>query len=232
MKFKTQIVRFLLLLLTGLVITGCSSTNRAYFDTLKLAFSQEDNDVTIEQVRQTRGDLLAVRHGERVQAIMALAFIENGLYKWVSADHAILSMHHGVITESHGFANDLVFISNLSQNPLAGPTSGKREWNFTADVKEYGYGLAVSSLWQQRGSASLTIFGNEFAVNVIDQQVTYPGALPFYEANLSWVNRYWVSVETGEILKSQQQVSPVGDQFEMVYLSRAQRLIDQRGVNK
>lgn len=230
MKFKTQLARFLFLFLTSMVIAGCSSTNRAYFDTLKLAFSQQDNEVTIEQVRQTKGDLMAVRHGDRVQAIMALAFIENGLNKWVSADHAILSMHHGVISQSHGFANDLVFHSNLTQNPLAETASGKREWNYTTDVEEYGYGLVVSSRWQRGDSASLTIFGEVFAVNVIEQHVTYPGALPFYEANLSWVNRYWVSTESGEILKSQQQVSPVGEQFVMVYLSRAQRLIDQEGV--
>ncbi|MBU3023860.1 YjbF family lipoprotein [Aestuariibacter sp. A3R04] len=232
MKLKIQFARFLPFLFIGMVITGCSSTNRAYYDTLKLAMSQEDNEVTLDQVRQTRGDLMAVKHGARVQVIMALAFIENGLQKWVSADNAILSMHHGVITESYGFPYDLVFHSNLSGNPLAKPTAGKGEWHYITDVEEYGYGLEVNSTWQGGEPASLTIFGNSFAVNVIEQHVTFPGALPFYEANLSWVNRYWVSVETGEVLKSEQQVSPVGERLIMVYLSRAQRMIDQKGANK
>ena len=86
--FRNMFRRILSSLFALVLVSGCSSTNKAYYDTLKLAFTQSDNTVSSETLRQSKADLMAVKHGDRVQIIMALAYIEGETQTWVSADHA------------------------------------------------------------------------------------------------------------------------------------------------
>lgn len=218
--------RILFLFSFCLVLAGCSNTNRAYLDTIKLALNQEDNTVTLEQIRQNQADLMAVKHGDRLQVIMALAFIEEETKTWVSADKALFVMQHDVIVQTHGLENDLIFQSNLQANPLADTNAAQTAWSYFVDVEGYGYGLDVNTVWQRAGTETLTILDNDFSTTLIEQPVEYTGALPFYEHDLHWVNRYWVDSASGELLKSEQKISPANDWIKMVYLSRAQRLID------
>lgn len=211
----------------GLLVSSCSSTNQAYYETLKLAFTQSDNTVSLEQIRQSRADLLGVKHGDRGQVIMALAFIEDNAYKWVSADHAILIMHHGLITHTHGFENDSLYHQGQGANPLASDVNSPVKWTYTTDIENYGYGLPVETQWQRIGDTTLNILDHDFDVYLVEESVAYPQVTPYIEINRRWTNRFWFSKENGELLKSEQQLSPVGDPLKMVYLSRAQRLIDE-----
>jgi len=225
MTFKTQF-RLAFFFFALAWVSGCSSTNQAYLETLKIVFSQSDKTVTAEQVRSSTSDLLAVKHGERNQVILALAFIEDDKYKWVSADHAILTMRAGVITQTHGLPTDVFYKSNLAANPIISDSLTTSSWDYIADVENYGYGLPVTTTWRRADDQILDILNNKFATFVVEEQVEFTGAKPFYEANLSWINRYWFSSENGEMLKSEQTLSPVNDPLTMVYLSRAQRLVD------
>ncbi|MBU2979835.1 YjbF family lipoprotein [Alteromonas sp. C1M14] len=206
---------------------SCSSTNKAYYDTLKLAFTQTDNTVSAEQIRQSRADLLGVTHGERAQVIMALAFIEDNAYKWVSADHAILTMHYGLITHTYGFENDSVYHQGQGTNPLADSVISPVSWTYTTDIEHYGYGLDIETQWQRMGDATINILDHDFAVYMVEESVTYPQVTPYIDIHRQWTNRFWFSKENGELLQSEQQVSPVGEPLKMVFLSRAQRLIDE-----
>ena len=222
--------RILSSLFALVLVSGCSSTNKAYYDTLKLAFTQSDNTVSSETLRQSKADLMAVKHGDRVQIIMALAYIEGETQTWVSADHALLSMQKGVITETHGLANDLIYHSDLLANPLFDPTGAALSWHYLVDIENYGYGLDVQTVWQRGEASQLTVMEHEFSVYLIEQAVNFNGASPFYETGTQWVNRYWFDDKSGEMLKSEQLLSPAGELITMTYLSRAQRLIDGQEV--
>ncbi|QJR82806.1 YjbF family lipoprotein [Alteromonas pelagimontana] len=209
-------------------MAGCSSTNRAYYDTLKAAFSSSESSLTVEQIRASRADLMAVKSGDRDSAIMALAYIENGHHKWVSADNILFIADHGVLIRTEGLAENLIFTGNLEQNPLLQPFPLKFNWSRAIDIEGLGYGLPISSAWRLKGSETLSILSQTFDTLVIEETVSFPSQPPFIQTGLSWQNRYWFDKESQELLRSEQKFSPDGDTYNMTYLSRATRLIDAR----
>ena len=81
----------LIALLSVLFISGCSGTYQAYYNTLKLVFAEFPNSqLSLTDVEQSKIDLIAVKRGDRPQIVMALAYLEDGQHKWVSADNAML----------------------------------------------------------------------------------------------------------------------------------------------
>ena len=208
------------------LLAGCSATNRAYIDTLTLAFSDRDIQMTREQVASSNADLLQIQSGERPVAVMGLAFIENDHYKWVSADSKIFTMHHGILIKTHGLKNDLLYTAPLAINPLAEGTKRTFPWERQVDVEGIGYGLPINSTWRIEGEASRSILGNEFDTLLITEQVSFADTSPYFELNLEWENKYWLDRETKTLLASKQKYAPEGDWYDMVYLSRAVRLME------
>ncbi|WP_414829201.1 YjbF family lipoprotein [Alteromonas sp. H39] len=217
---------FSLFLIMLLLLSGCSATNRAYIDTLSLAFSDRDIQLTKEQVAQSGPDLLQIKSGERPVAVMGLAFIENDHFKWVSADSKILTMHHGVIIKTHGLDNDLLYTAPLATNPLAGDSKLAFSWERRADIEGLGYGLPINSKWRIEGEDSRTFFDTPFDVLHISERVSFADTSPYFDMDLEWENHYWLDLKTKTLLASKQKYAPDGDWYDMVYLSRVVRLME------
>ena len=225
-KFVSIVITVALFCLT---LVGCSSTNKAYYDTIKLALeSEKPLSLSVEEVLASRADLLKVRHGERNTAVMALAYIENGQNKWVSADNAQLHMHNGVVVRTHGLAQEMLYTSNLDNNPLSDPLPLAFDWTREVDIRGIGYGLTVNSHWKAAAEGEITEFSASFPVQRIEETITFPKTTPYIETGLTWTNTYWLSQENGELLKASVKISPQSDRFEMTYLSRAARLLNER----
>ena len=218
---------FFLSFISILILSGCSATNRAYIDTLTLAFSNRDIQLTKEQVAQSGPDLLQNKSGERPVAVMGLAFIENDHYKWVSADSKVVTMHHGVIIKTHGLDNDLLYTAPLATNPLAGDSKLAFSWERRADVEGVGYGLPINSKWKIEGEDTRTLMGTQFELLHISEHVSFADTSPFFELDLEWKNHYWLDLKTKTLLASKQKYAPDGDWFDMVYLSRVVRLMEE-----
>ena len=208
------------------LLSGCSATNRAYIDTLSLAFSDRDIQLTKEQITQSGPDLLQIKSGERPIAVAGLAFIENDYYKWVSADSKVITMHHGVIIKTHGLENDLLYTAPLATNPLAGDSKLAFRWERQADVENVGYGLPIISTWRIEGEVSRTFLDTPFELLHITEQVSFADTSPYWEGNLAWENHYWLDLKTKTLLASKQNYAPDGDWYDMVYLSRVVRLME------
>lgn len=220
-------VRFFLAFLCLFLLAACSSTNRAYLDSLKLAFEDKGAQISVVQIKQSRGDLLRVKSGERPAAVMALAFIENDRYKWKSGDDVVFTMHHGVMVSTEGLTNDLQRTSNLGGNPLAQKGKLADRWQRQIDLAGTGYGIPVSSRWEFTGETRLDILDTSFNTLLITEQVTMAATTPFFNPNLTWQNQYWLDSATKTLLASRQKFSPRGDWYEMTYLSRAVRHMEE-----
>lgn len=208
----------------SLLISGCSSTNRAYYDTLKLAFAAGDGPrLSADQVRQSQADLLQVTRGERAPVILALAFIENNTNKWVSADSSLLYIQQGVVTQTQGLAQDVLYTSNTRRHPLTQPGALAFSWTRQLDIDGVGYGIEVTSEWHQAGTDTVQIFDQAFATRKVEEQVVFSKTTPYLEAGLSWTNTYWFSQASSELVQASVQVTPYADRIHMVYLSRAAR---------
>lgn len=209
------------------LVSGCSATNQAYINSLKLAFSDRDIRLTKEQISQNYGDLMQIKLGERPAIVMALAYIENDHYKWVTADKKLITMHHGVVIKTHGLANDLLYTAPLATNPLAGGSKLAYTWERRADVEGVGYGLPIHSQWRIEGEESRTFLDTRFDVLHITEQVTFADASPYIDLNLEWENHYWLDLNTKTLLASKQKFAPDSEWFDMVYLSRVVRLMEE-----
>ncbi|MCU7554814.1 YjbF family lipoprotein [Alteromonas sp. ASW11-19] len=220
-------VKFFLVSLSLFLLAACSSTNRAYLDSLQLAFEDRSAQLTVAQIKQSRGDLLQVKSGERPAAVMALAYIENDRYRWKSGDDVVFTMHHGVLVTTQGLANDLQHTSNLGSNPLAQQGKLAFQWQRKIDIAGTGYGIPVSSRWEFAGETRLEILDTTFNTLLVTEQVTVAAATPFLDPDRTWQNQYWLDSATKTLLSSRQKFSPQGDWYEMTYLSRAVRHMEE-----
>lgn len=213
-----------------LVLTGCAGTYYSYLDTLKLAFaSNEDVNLTLQQVRSAPSDLLYVRHGERSQAAMALLRLEAGQHKWVSADNALLIMEHGRIVRTAGFNNDLLYLSNTTADQIRQPgaINADSHWLRLADWQNGEYGYVLQSRFSLQADQRVTFFGHDINTTLVIEQVNYDNQANYLRFDQQWQNYFWFDAASGTLIKSEQQLAPFTERLEMTYISRIARLIPQ-----
>lgn len=214
------------MLIACVLLAGCSSTQRAYQQNIRLYFDS-DIDVTLsdEEARSALADLIYVKSGERPMATMALAFIENGRYKWVSKDSAMLITESGRIVRTTGFEKDLLYISNLESDVLKSPLSvgSNSSWNAVVDSEANNFGSALTTSYKADKNTTLTINGHVFPTILISEKVNYQNS-SIGEAE--WTNSYWYHKDSMSLIGSIQTSSNSLETFEIYYLSRALRLVE------
>lgn len=218
---------FKIMLLTSVsLLTACAGTYRAYIDTLSYAFSpQVDAKLSLAQVHAATSDLLYIRNGERPQAVMALAYIENGQQKWVSADQALLVLAQGRIVKTAGLEHDLVYTSNLPSDPLNLTLAelNNARWHRLTDWQHGEYGYAIESDFRVGNSEQLTVEQQSLlTIKVVERarMVTEPNLLRF---DREWQNEYWFAADSGVLVKSRQRVAPFAEKVELFFISRFAR---------
>ncbi|MDC8831830.1 YjbF family lipoprotein [Alteromonas gilva] len=227
-RFRLIVVA--LLLLTSLV--GCSSTNQLYLETLKLAFFPDAPTLTLEQVKQSKADLLKVKHGERLPVYMGLAYIEDSQLKWVSADNAILVFHHDKLIRTSGLDSDLQYSSVLNDYTLSLANLAKQpEWRYNIDIDNQVYDLPMRSQWYVEAPESAEFYGHSLTIIPVKEVVTTQVNEPFASHSESWTNVYWFDAASKQIVYSEQKSSPYAQTLQMTFVSRIARIIDKSQGN-
>lgn len=212
---------------TSLVfLSACSSTQTAYLQNVELYFSSKvDNTMSSEDIALAPYDLVYVKNGERPIATMALAFIENGDYKWLSSDNAMLITRNGRIIRTLGFTQNLIHTTNLDEDPInAGANIQENHplWLRRIDSEFNDYGAELKSTFSVTNNTVLSIQGIEFPVQKVQESVAYNSAI---YGNSSWVNTFWFHSASNQLIKSSQTISPNLDSIDLTYVSRALRLV-------
>lgn len=223
---------FLLSALILVFISGCSGTYLAYYQTLRIAFSeQKDVEMTLIEVHQSDIDVISVKRGNRPNAIMALAYIENGQNKWVSSDNAMLIIEKGRIIRTLGLNENLLYTSNTDLDPLKSlPYSHMTEgnlksqtWSRVIDRSGDEYGHPLESNFNLGQVDNLQALNLNISTTLYIEIVSFRAPANYLQLNSSWKNQYWYA-KNGELIKSIQQVSPLSESLEITYLSRIARL--------
>ena len=225
------VIRNLILLLSFTLLTACAGTYRAYIDTLSYAFSPPpEASLTREQVNSATSDLLYIRHGERPQVVLALAFIEQSQQKWISADQVVFVIEQGRLVRTVGLSNDLLYLTNRGADPLKRlPAEQFRaSWLRLADWQQGEYGYQIRSEFKAAGQQELTFFDSSITTLVFEEFLEYPNQANFIGAATSWRNTYWFDSASGLLIQSRQQLSPQAEPIEMTYISRIGRLLEER----
>lgn len=224
--------RFFIFAIVSLLLMGCSSTNRLYMETLRLAFLEDGPSLTLEEVQSSKIDFLKILHGERLPVYMALAFIEDGQHKWISSDHAILAMDNNKIIRITGLDVNLQYTDNLANNPLRMPANlADVDWHYHIDVAEHDYGLPVHSQWHRDAPQEVTFFNQALTVIPIIETVTVDIDKPYWTHETSWQNLYWLEQHSKQVIYSEQLATPYSDPMKMTFVSRIGRILKAREAN-
>jgi hypothetical protein len=225
------VIRNFILLLSAILLTGCAGTYRAYIDTLSYAFSPPAGArLTLEQVNAASSDLMYLTHGERPQVVLALAFIEQGQQKWISADQVVVVIEQGRIVRTAGLKNDLLYLTNRGADPLKRLPAElfRADWLRLADWRQGEYGYQIRSEFKAAGQQDLQYFDKTIGTLVFEEYLDYPNQANFVGEATTWRNTYWFDRVSGLLLQSQQQLSPQAEPMRMTYISRINRLLKER----
>jgi hypothetical protein len=223
MNMKTLFLSVLVVMLTS----GCSGTYHAYYETLKIAFAEQPAaQMTLAEVQQSPVDVISVKRGERANAIMALAYLENGQHKWVSSDKAMLIMEKGRIVRTLGLKENLLYLANTKTDPLKKLPSDipKNPWQSAADYSGDQYGYPLESTFTAGESKDLQTLTLNIDTVLFVEKVSYLAPANFMRFNRNWHNYYWYHKQSGELLKTIQTLSPFAEKLQITYLSRIARL--------
>jgi hypothetical protein len=214
--------------LFSLLISGCSTTTQAYFNTINIAFKGRSVELSEAEVLASKADLMQIKAGERDLAVLALAFIDGNKYRWVSGDSIVFTMQHGLIVQTEGLDSDLHYTGNVQNIPLSSDDTLAFQWDRKVDVENVGYGLGVKSAWRITGEETREYMGYAIPMLAVKEQVTFPSTTPYIETGLSWENTYYLHATTKQLLATSQKFHPKGDVYDMVYLSRIVRLMNKQ----
>lgn len=216
---KLTLVFFCFVLLS---LSGCSSTTRTYIDTLKLAYNPgEDVALSREQLAFRDGDAMYATVGSLPRAVLALAFIENGSEKWISADQAMLVLETGRLVKTTGFSNDLLYMSDTDKDPLKQHMTKiqiGQQWQSYTDwsvKQETGYITHFEII--ETAVDKITVLEQQFDTKLVTERVT------FFNGDTA-INRFWFELNSGLLIKSKQQIAPFWQVVDLTHISAAGRL--------
>jgi hypothetical protein len=214
-----------------ILLNGCSGTYNSYYQTLKIAFSEQgDAQKTLVEIQQSDVDIISVKRGDRPTAIMALAYLESGQHKWVSNDNAMLIMQKGRLIRSLGLSDNRLYLSNLDNDPLkfiADKIPNEKRpkiWLRIADRHGDEYGHPIHSIFSVALKDSVQVLELSIDSHYYVETVNYNAPTNYLRLDNSWENHFWYSKD-GVLIKSIQQISPLSEPIEIIYLSRIARLI-------
>jgi hypothetical protein len=208
-------------------LTSCSGTHQAYLRTLKLAFAEtEDIVLQTNDITQSPADLIYVKKGDSPTVVLALAFIEDGQYKWISADKVVLIEQNGRLVKTLALEQNLDFVYAETTDPLIDPSklSDDVSWYRQIDFADIFFGVAVKSIFVNKGVQHLNIQKHSIETILIEEQVVVSNTAKHSFNEKNWSNQFWVSKDSGKIIRSKQKLVPGGDVFDIIYVSRALRL--------
>lgn len=219
-------MKLFLFFLVPFFLISCSSTQQAYRQNIQIYLDSEVDVVFSDEEIQSAGvDLIYVRSGERPLATMALAFIEDGQYKWLSQDNAMLITQSGRIVKTVGFITDLIYVDNLASDPLIKRVkeTNHAEWNYFIDTNDSVVGAPIYSSFTAENNVKLHIHQHTFDTRKLIEEIEFTSKNSTSE---KWINYYWFDQQSGQLLKSFQKPSTNLDTFEITYISRALRLLE------
>ncbi len=204
-------------------LVGCSSTFRTYTQTLELAFNPGDGvSLTKAELAARETDVLYAKVGTLPNAVLVLAYIEHGQFKWVSADDAMLVLEKGRLVKTTGFENNLVYQSDTASDPLKQKMAKIQAGQIWQSITDWsgnsGTGHLVNYEILSTEVTSLDLLEHRFQTKLVTEQVTFSNGE-------TAINQFWFDLNSGWLLKSHQTISPFWPEVELVHVSTAGRLL-------
>jgi hypothetical protein len=199
----------------ALLLASCSNARQPDLSTAVGLFerSMVDRDFTDADVARIPFASLGVRVGDAPEILVVLAASEPDGLHWRPADGSLLVTQHGRVTRFSGRITDVRTAPDNGNDPVAAGRIGTSETEdcirFLDFPKVRRYGVVIQSVLRRIGEQPVSLLQGEAS------------AVKFSEIGgsdtLGWQfeNEFYLSPQTGRILRSRQSVTPETGPFEL-----------------
>ncbi|WP_330961885.1 YjbF family lipoprotein [Photobacterium sp. 53610] len=213
--------RFILtILLSSLVISGCSQKFQSVSDTFRLAVRGEtDTHKPQSWIEQLPYATIYARIGNGPQAFMVLALAESSpsfqttpsasalQLKWLAADKGMLVTEQGRLVKTLNLPQgNLLHIEADKPDPVAlglQKPSTPKYWQRRIDWQPgYHFGYQLISTFKDQGPKTISINGIIHSTRFFVEMVEAPSL------KLSFENEFWIHPDNGQVLMSRQLIAP------------------------
>ncbi|STD29066.1 Group 4 capsule protein B homolog [Edwardsiella tarda] len=193
-----------LLLISVMALSACSNTASITGETLKYALiGPGDVTVSATQVTQLPYASAYLKIGDNPRAFVVLAYVNGDELSWLTADNVMIVTRHGRIIKTVGLENDLVLNAEKSADPLAQPARAVAEWQMLAEWQSrYVSGYRLNGQLTRQTSETLDLVTRRLVSERFDEYVTTTPDIG------SWHNQFWRDPQSGQIVKTRQQLGP------------------------
>jgi hypothetical protein len=204
-----------------LLLGGCSSANTGdtdysqFFQLLKQNMSASFGNVhvTREQAAAIPFATLGYSIDGGNQSILVLATDTAGELLWTSQSHVVIVTRDGRIVRTLGLGHDLSGLTTRDASIPSPATAVLGAFASTRleDFPDIGaYGAIVSCRATLVGRQGINVLGQMIATNRVDERCRSPNP------KWSFVDTYWVDLDSGLVWRSQQHIHPKGGVIETV----------------
>lgn len=172
-----------------LMLSSCSYIS--YSDTLPLIKTAlvgvDDIEITDEFIAQREYSFAKFKMGRSGIAILTLAYVNDGIYEWVSSTNEKVFTYNGKIIKTEGLINN---INILNINDLIESSFGtKKQYSFLVNLTNPGAIVEHNSQFI-------------FHSNLIIESVSIPSL------NKNFENFYYINNSNGKIVRTIQSIHP------------------------
>lgn len=213
-------IKNLICILICCYLSACSQKAIQLNETLRLAVQgYEDATLTADEILNIPYASIYVKLGDGPRVFMVLAFAEDGLLKWISADKRMLVTQNGRVIKSIGLpGTNLDGLSSSLPDPLSLNLLLERTpktWQLTADYSPgFDYGHLYHSKFELMSRETLSTLGEDVSTSKYIESMTGKDGEAFH-------NEFWID-DKGEVVKSLQRINADSPTVEMTILRRYQ----------
>ncbi|ABS09012.1 YjbF family lipoprotein [Shewanella baltica] len=220
MHIHKKLVSLITLSLVLLNTTACSQRIGALNDTLKLAFiGDKDVKLSTQQVNDIPYASIYAQIGDMSQVFIVLVFAEPKVsltqvpttlsteLKWLSADKGMIVTVNGRLVRTHNNpTGDLVAVESTEPDPIMlglQLASTPKTWTRIIDWQPgYHFGYRATSYFNLVGQEKILIN------DIPTQALHYSEIVLVDDLNIQYQNEFWLTPETGNVIKSRQKIAP------------------------
>lgn len=201
--------RFLATLPMLLGVAACSPLTQATFSTLGEAvrLPRSEKQPTPEEVKATSFAKLWLEVPGVGSAQMVLGREIGDTRFWATSTRQVIVERHGLVIRSYGFTENLTTTRWLDSDPFVlGLHRLPEGFNATREVDwmpDYRSGIKLQTGYSRPVPTVVNILGAPTPVVYVEERLFTPPS-----GEYSARNRFWIAQETGQVLRSEQQLTP------------------------
>lgn len=213
-------IQIIILALISTLISGCSVRLQNYKEIVTELFNTPE-DVTLSQQEIEEFPYAGsyIKVDERPRAFMALAFDDDGVLKWRTGGEEIIHTKHGRIIATNNMSGAIAHTSNLKTDPLGCLRAAIRsDQDITTCPTNWQRDIWVTTATPNKIEDQAYTYTSEFRVGATEQVSLANGtthqAVKIEESvstnqDDKFTNTFYISTETGRIVKSHQLIAPL-----------------------